>query len=119
MPNYSTINISTQECKDVTVTKQVKNPNSGFFSNLFDSKNHPKYIEQKNSKQVCKMVVSESQVINNYVIKYQFKDYIESMLVESPPALNSEMPLAQLQQYQLPESMANLSASMPRANGQQ
>jgi hypothetical protein len=53
------------------------------------------------------------------VIKYQFKDYIESMLVESPPALNSEMPLAQLQQYQLPESMANLSASMPRANGQQ
>ena len=98
-PNYSTVQIPQNTCKDVTTTKMVKNKNSNFFSNLFDSKSHPKYVAEKDSKHVCQTVDVESQIINNYTIKYQVKDFIESMQVQTPPPLNVEMPLTELQRY--------------------
>ena len=98
--NYSSIKVPAQSCKTVTTSKSVKNPNSGFFSSMFDSKNHPKYIKQSSSKQVCQEVYTESQVINNYTISYRFKHYVESMLVQVPPQLNQTMLLTDLQKYQ-------------------
>lgn len=99
-PNYSVIKIPSQSCKTVTTSKSVKNPNSGFFSSMFDSKDHPKYIKQSSSKQVCQEVYIESQIVNNYTISYRFKHYVESMVVETPPQLNQMMLLTDLQKYQ-------------------
>lgn len=99
-PNYSSIKIPSQSCKIITTSKSVKNPNSGFFSSMFDSKNHPKYIKQSSSKQVCQEVYIESQVVNNYTISYRFKHYVESMVVQTPPQLNQTMLLTDLQKYQ-------------------
>ncbi len=100
-PNYSMIKVPSQNCRNVTTTKSVKNPNSGFFSSMFDSKNHPKYIQQSSSKRVCEQSYRESQVIDNYTISYQFKHYVESMVVATPPLLNQTMRLTDLQKYQI------------------
>lgn len=108
-PNYSTIKIPSQSCKIVTTSKSVKNPDSGFFSSMFDSKNHPKYIQQSSSKRVCQQSYIESQVINNYTISYRFKQFVESMIVITPPPLNQVMHLTDLQKYQNVESMNNLT----------
>ena len=99
-PNYSSIKIPSQSCKTVTTSTSIKNPNSGFFSSMFDSKNHPKYIKQSSSKQVCQEIYIESQVVNNYTISYRFKHYVESMVVQTPPQLNQMMLLTDLQKYQ-------------------
>lgn len=124
-PNYTSIQVPTTECRDVTVSKQVKNPNSNFFNNLFDSKNHPKYIQQNSKKRECNTVMTESQVISNYTINYQVANYVESMIVQTPPAVNSVMPLTALQQYQNESSTAtssdsnNINASQPQASAPQ
>lgn len=112
-PNYSTIQVPSQSCKTVTNTKMVKNPNSGFFSSVFENK--PKYIKQSSNKQVCQEIMTESQVINNYTISYQIKSFVESMVVQTPPAVNTQMPLTALQQYQHTESavVLNATASAP------
>lgn len=99
-PNYSSIKVPLQSCKTVTTSTSIKNPNSGFFSSMFDSKNHPKYIKQSSSKQVCQEIYIESQVVNNYTISYRFKHYVESMVVQTPPQLNQMMLLTDLQKYQ-------------------
>lgn len=110
-PNYSTIKIPSQNCKVVTTTKSVKNPDSGFFSSMFDSKNHPKYIKQSSSKRVCQQGYTESQVVDNYTISYRFKQFVESMVVVTPPPLNQVMHLTDLQKYQNVESMNNVTNS--------
>lgn len=108
-PNYSTIKIPSQNCKIVTTSKSVKNPDSGFFSSMFDSKNHPKYIKQSSSKRVCQQSYIESQVIDNYTISYRFKQFVESMIVVTPPPLNQMIYLTDLQKYQNTESVSSLS----------
>ena len=122
-PNYSSIQIPTTQCRDVTVTKQVKNPNSNFFNNLFDSKSHPKYIQQNSKKRECGTVMTESQVISNYTINYQIANYVESMVVQTPPAVNSVMPLTALQQYQNESANTsgngNNNASQPQVSAPQ
>lgn len=107
IPNYSTIKVPSQNCKIVTTSKSVKNPDSGFFSSMFDSKNHPKYIKQSSSKRVCQQSYVESQVIDNYTISYRFKNYVESMVVITPPPLNQMIRLTDLQKYQSNESLNN------------
>lgn len=111
-PNYSTIKIPSQSCKIVTTSKSVKNPDSGFFSSMFDSKNHPKYIKQSSGKRVCQQSYLESQVIDNYTISYRFKHYVESMVVVMPPRLNQIMHLTDLQKYQVTESSNNLQVKI-------
>lgn len=122
-PNYTAIQIPTTQCRDVTVSKQVKNPNSNFFNNLFDSKSHPKYIEQNSKKRECNTVMTESQIINNYTINYQVANYIESMVIQTPLAVNSVMPLTALQQYQKESTISsnseNLRTLQPQASAPQ
>ncbi len=114
-PNYSTIQIPSQSCKTVTNTKLVKNPKAGFFGRVFEGK--PEYIKQSSNKQVCQDIMTESQVIDNYTISYQIKNFVESMIVQNPPALHSQMPLTALQQYQQTESANNQQgASTPVAS---
>lgn len=117
-PNYKTIQIPRQSCNDVVTSKKVKNPNRNFFNGMFDSKNHPEYITQTSSKQVCKDTYTESQVLLNYTMQYQVKNVVESMIVQNPPAVNMIIPLSQLQMYvesSASQSGANDDSSAPTA----
>lgn len=116
-PNYTTIQIPGQSCHNVVTSKQVKNPNRNFFNGMFASKSHPEYITQSSSKEVCETTYTESQVLQNYTMEYQIGNSVESTIVTNPPALNSVMPVSELQQY-LESSVAVVAnASAPLANG--
>lgn len=108
IPNYTVVQIPKQQCQKVVTSKMVKNKNAGWWSTTFDSKNHPKYIKQISSKQVCDSINVESQVIRSYTVYYQFGQYLESMQVANPPPLNSIMPLTDLQNYQ-PKIVAHVA----------
>ena len=97
---------------DAAKKKNKLNKNENFFNHLFDSKNHPKYVTEHSSKQECETAYQESQVQSGYILKYEYKGYVESMLVANPPAVNSEMPLSELQRYS-PPTPVKTSASAP------
>jgi len=109
-PNMSIIHVPVKDCHQVTTSRKVKNKNSNFFNRMFDSKKHPEYVTVTNNQEVCNTVMQESQVQNGYAVKYQFNDFIESILVSVAPPLNAEMPLADLQKFQ---PILNANASAP------
>ncbi|RTL00709.1 MAG: hypothetical protein EKK57_06520 [Proteobacteria bacterium] len=99
-PNYSTIQIPTENCQNVVTSKKVKNPNRNFFNGIFDSKNHPEYVTQNSSKRVCSTSYAESQVLENYTLQYQVKNVVESLVTQQqPPAVGTMMPVEQLQMF--------------------
>lgn len=97
--NYKTVKVSHQSCHDVVSNYKVKNPNRNFFNGIFDSKNHPKYINKQSVSQKCDIVASESEVLQNYTMQYQVKHAIESAIVQNQPTIGMEIPLVDLQQY--------------------
>ncbi|MEN9945990.1 MAG: hypothetical protein RLZZ293_376 [Pseudomonadota bacterium] len=107
-PIVKTIQIPQRECHDVIKSKLVKNPKENFFNHLFDSKNNPKYIKQTSTHKVCDNIMIESQITTGYIAHYQLGNYVESLVVHSPPPLNVTMPLTGLQQYQQMESKVSI-----------
>lgn len=112
-PNYSTIQIPSENCQNVVTNKKVKNPNRNFFNGIFDSKNHPEYVTQSSSKRVCSTSYTESQVLQNYTIQYQVKNVVESIITQQqPPAVGTMIPVEQLQMF----INANESAESSESN---
>lgn len=116
-PNMIITHVPVKDCRQVTTSKKVKNKNSNFFNRMFDSKKHPEYVTVHNAQEVCNTVMQESQIQNGYVVKYQFNDFIESVLVSIAPPLNVEMPLTDLQKFQPILSTMNASAPVVGENG--
>lgn len=99
-PNYKTIKVENKDCHNVSSHVQVKNPERTFWNGMFDSSKYPKYITKETPRVVCHDSYTESQVLQYYTVKYQIKNAVDTIIVRNtPPLVNTEITLAQLQSY--------------------
>ncbi len=95
-PNIVEVPVSQEECHTQTYTTTVKNPNRNFFNGMFDSSNHPKYIQQQHERQLCQKAVSEKKTQQGYVVEYQIGKHNASMIAISAPQVGSQMSIIEL-----------------------
>ena len=95
-PNMVKLVTAQQQCADEVYDVAVKNPKRNFINGIFDSKNNPKYIDQKRQKQRCKMVEVESEVQQGFAVAYQINNNPSTIILKSAPEVGAEISLVAL-----------------------